>query len=110
MCGPTPALTGIPPGQLAQSKAGCPYAVDKVKLNDLEAGFLKTSWAFEKKHPAATNKQSPGLLTRVPIGILLSSVEGAWDVPNNFNQLFPDFQFDDMEEFLSKVFCKRTAC
>lgn len=74
-----------------------------MKLHDLEAGALNTSWALEKKHRAVTDEQSSGLLTKVPLGILLSSIEGAWDVSDEFNQLFPDYKFEAMEEFLTKV-------
>lgn len=74
-----------------------------MKFHDLEAGVLKTSWALEKKHRAITDEQSFGLLTKVPIGILLSSIKGAWDVSDEFNQLFPDYKFEALEEFLAKV-------
>ncbi|KAL1850165.1 hypothetical protein Daus18300_013033 [Diaporthe australafricana] len=82
---------------------GSPFIVDKVKVQDLEAGSLKTSWSLGKKHRAVTNEQSSDLFTKVPIGILLSSVNGAWDVSDEFNQLFPDYEFDDLEKFLTKV-------
>lgn len=74
-----------------------------MQLHDLEAGALKTSWSLEKEHRAVTDEQSPGLLAKVPIGILLSSVEGAWDVSDEFNQLFPDYKIEAIEHFLAKV-------
>lgn len=74
-----------------------------MELHDLEAGVLKTSWSLEKEHRAVTDEQSPGLLTKVPIGILLSSVKGAWNVSDEFNRLFPDYKFEAMEDFLAKV-------
>lgn len=39
----------------------------------------------------------------VTIGILLSSTKGAWDVSDELNQLFPDYTFDKVENFLAKV-------
>lgn len=74
-----------------------------MKLEDLKAGVLKTSWALEKQHQSVTDEQSSGLLTKVPIGILLSSVEGAWDVSDEFNQLFPEYEFDRIEDFLARI-------
>lgn len=87
----------------AYRNAGSPFTVDKVKVQDLEAGSLETSWTLGRKHRAVTNEQSSDLSTKVPIGILLSSVNGAWDVSDEFNQLFPDYKFDDLEGFLNKV-------
>lgn len=43
------------------------------------------------------------MATTVSIGILLSSSKGAWDVSNEVNHLFPEYQFDDMESFLARV-------
>ncbi|KAI3391876.1 hypothetical protein diail_6675 [Diaporthe ilicicola] len=81
----------------------CPFTLDKVKIQDLQAGVLTTSWAFGKRHRAVTDEQSFDLFTKVPIGMLLSSVQGAWDVSDEFNQLFPDYKFDELEGFLTKV-------
>ncbi|KAJ0107300.1 hypothetical protein J7T55_015765 [Diaporthe amygdali] len=75
----------------------------RVKPQDLEAGVLDTSWALRKRHRAVTDEQSSDLFTKVPIGILLSSVKGSWDVSDEFNQLFPDYKFREVEEFLAKV-------
>jgi hypothetical protein len=79
-----------------------------VKLEDLGAGVLQASWALGKKHPAVTGEQSSAFLTKVSIGILLSSVEGAWDISDEFNQLFPDCKLDGMEEFLARIWGGRT--
>jgi hypothetical protein len=39
----------------------------------------------------------------VPIGMLLSSMKGAWDSSDEMNQLFPDYEFTKMEDFLTKI-------
>lgn len=39
----------------------------------------------------------------VMVGMLLSSVKGAWDVSDEMNRLLPDFKFTQLEEFLSKA-------
>ena len=39
----------------------------------------------------------------VKIGMLLSSAKGAWDVSDELNQLFPDYRFEDIESFLTRV-------
>lgn len=74
-----------------------------MKYEALWAGILQTSWGLGQKHRAVNDEQASALLTKVPIGILLSSVKGAWDVSDEFNQLFPDCKLDTMEEFLARV-------
>lgn len=74
-----------------------------MKLEDLEAGELKTSWGLEAVHYAVPEDQASALLKAVVIGILLSSKKGAWDSSDEMNQLFPDYEFSQAEEFLIKV-------
>ena len=74
-----------------------------MKLEDLEAGILTTSWALEKRHQAVSEEQYSAFVKSVTIGTLLSSTKGAWDVSDELNQLFPDYRFDKMEDFLAKV-------
>ena len=90
-------------GQLSNHTAGRPFSVDKVNLEDLEAGVLNTSWALEKRHRAVSEEQHKSLANMVSIGILLSSMKGAWDVSDEWNQVFPDYAFDKMEDFLTRV-------
>ncbi|KAI8946930.1 NAD(P)-binding protein [Xylaria longipes] len=82
---------------------GRPFAVEKVKVEDLEAGDLKASWGLEAVHQAVPNDQAQALLKMVCIGTLLSSSKGAWDSSDEMNQLFPEYKFTPIEEFLSKV-------
>lgn len=72
-------------------------------MEDLEAGTLNTSWALEKRHRAVSEEQSTSLVKTISIGILLSSVKGAWDVSDELNRLLPDYKFNKIEEFLTKV-------
>jgi len=82
---------------------GHAFAVEKVNIEDLEAGHLKTSWRLEAVHQAASDHDASDLLRAVSIGILLSSSKGAWDSSDEVNQLFPDYEFTQAEDFLSKV-------
>ena len=82
---------------------GRPFTLDKVKLEDLEAGKLKTSWTLEKRHAAYTGDDVASILKTVLIGTLLSSAKGAWAVSDELNQLLPDYKFTQIEDFLTKV-------
>ncbi|KAI0377878.1 NAD(P)-binding protein [Hypomontagnella monticulosa] len=79
------------------------FAVDKVKVEDLEAGELKTSWGLEAVHKAVSADQASALLKAVSIGILLSSTKGVWDISDEWNQLLPDYMFTSIEDFLGEV-------
>jgi hypothetical protein len=43
------------------------------------------------------------MVKQVVIGLLLSSLDGGWDVSGELNQIFPDYEFMEIEDFLSKV-------
>ncbi|KAK7747172.1 hypothetical protein SLS62_009114 [Diatrype stigma] len=82
---------------------GRSFDVEKVKVEDLEAGRLETSWGLEAVHQAVSKEEASTLLKAVSIGILLSSSKGAWDSSDELNQLFPDYEFTPVEDFLAKA-------
>ena len=82
---------------------GHAFAIDKVRLEDLEAGKLQTSWALETTHPSVAKDQAADLLKSVLIGTLLSGTKDAWAVSNEFNRILPDYKFIKIENFLAKV-------
>lgn len=86
-----------------ETTTGRPFNVEKVQLDDLKAGELKTSWGLEAVHHAVSQDDAADLLKMVSIGILLSSTKGAWDVSDGLSQLFPDYQFTPIEDFLRNV-------
>ncbi|KAH8161539.1 hypothetical protein CIB48_g6716 [Xylaria polymorpha] len=82
---------------------GRPFTIEKMKIEDLEAGELKASWGLEAVHKSVSDEQAQALLKMVCIGTLLSSSKGAWDSSDEMNQIFPEYEFTPIEEFLSKV-------
>lgn len=82
--------------------AGGAFAIDKVKVEDLEAGILKTSWMPTVGHISFDQEQAAKMIETAYIGILLSGTKGAWDVSEEHNQLFPDFKFTEIEKFLEE--------
>ncbi|PGH11857.1 hypothetical protein AJ79_04654 [Helicocarpus griseus UAMH5409] len=89
--------------QIGEKIRGRPFIIEKVKIEDLEGGVLNTSWTLRKRHKAVPEEQSATLVKVVSIGILLSSLKGAWDVTDDLNQLFSDYVFDKIEDFLTRV-------
>ncbi|KGQ00727.1 hypothetical protein PAAG_12605 [Paracoccidioides lutzii Pb01] len=64
-------------GGIRGNRVRRPFTVDKVKVEDLEAGDLKISWGLKAVHRAVSEDQAWALLKAVSIGILLSSTKGA---------------------------------
>lgn len=60
-------------------------------------------WRVERTHSAIKEEDAQNMAKIIVIGILLSSLEGGWDVSDELNQRFPDYEFTKMEGFLSKV-------
>ncbi|RDW65624.1 hypothetical protein BP5796_10316 [Coleophoma crateriformis] len=89
--------------KVGEKVRGRPFTVEKVEVEDLENGILKTSWKLESSHPSVTGDQVEKMLKAVLIGTLLSSAKGAWDVSDEINQLLPDFEFTQLEDFLTEV-------
>ncbi|KAI0886562.1 NAD(P)-binding protein [Annulohypoxylon maeteangense] len=89
--------------EIGERIRGRPFIVDKVKVEDLENGELKTNWNIKAIHKMVSEDQALAFLKAVSIGILLSSSKGAWDISDELNQLFPDFEFTQIEDFLTKV-------
>ncbi|KAF2721841.1 NAD(P)-binding protein [Polychaeton citri CBS 116435] len=89
--------------EIGHQVRGRPFVVDVVELKDLEDRKLNTSWSLQIRHPSFTAEQAEEALRTVLIGTLMSSVKGAWDVSDEFNQLLPEFKFTQIEEFLAKV-------
>ncbi|KFY27885.1 hypothetical protein V491_00710 [Pseudogymnoascus sp. VKM F-3775] len=89
--------------QIGERVRGLPFVTNTVKLEDLEAGNLKTSWTLETKHPSVSEEQAADALKSVLIGALLSGAKGAWDVSDEFNRILPDYKFTQIEEFLANV-------
>ena len=87
----------------SQRFTGRTFAIEKVKLADLEKGILTASWTLEASHPSVTEDQVEKMLKTVLIGTLLSSAKGAWDVSDEMNQLLPAFKFTQIEDFLTEV-------
>lgn len=85
------------------NNSGSPFHVDKVKVQDLEAGVLDASWGLQARHPSVAEDEGADMLKAVMIGMLLGSAKGAWDVSDNLNQLLPDMKFTDIEKFLTDV-------
>ncbi|KAH9906562.1 hypothetical protein F4778DRAFT_778952 [Xylariomycetidae sp. FL2044] len=89
--------------EIGEKVRGRPFTIDKVNMDDLEAGDLKTTWGLQARHPSIPEDEAAAMLKQVAIGVLLSSAKGAWDSSDEMNRLFPDYRFTAAAEFLADV-------
>ncbi|KAF8853622.1 NAD(P)-binding protein [Acephala macrosclerotiorum] len=89
--------------EIGEKVRGYPFATEKVKLEDLEAGNLKTSLTLQARHASVDEDHAMSNLNMILTAMLLSSAKSSWDVSDEFNRLLPDYKFIEMEDFLAKV-------
>jgi hypothetical protein len=82
---------------------GKPFTIEQVKMEDLEAGNLKTSWVPAFNHPSVPEEQWEGFAKAVVIGTLPSVERGAWDVSDEWNKLLPELKLTTIEDFLTDI-------
>ena len=70
---------------------------------DLKAGIAKTSSLPTLDHPSAATL-SEELAQQVLATLILNAAEGSGSVSDEWNQIFPDYQFIKAEEYLAGVF------
>lgn len=74
--------------------------VDRLKVDDLKAGLVKSSWLPKVSHPAIPPEQADALAGMFLAGMSLGISCGALNVSDEFNQLFPDYYFVQPRDFL----------
>ncbi|KAI1250387.1 hypothetical protein MGN70_007440 [Eutypa lata] len=80
---------------------GGPFAIEKVKAEDLKAGLVKTAWLPKPDHPAIPAEQVSALAAGFVAGVLLGMSSGAFSVSDEWNRLLPDYTMTRAEEFLA---------
>jgi hypothetical protein len=87
---------------------GATFTTTEVKLEDLRAGKLDVELpAVGHTSMGDEGEKLQMLIKGAYIGILTTSVEGAWDVSTELNEAFPDHQFKDAEKYLEGVWTGR---
>ncbi|KAH7111903.1 hypothetical protein B0J13DRAFT_659448 [Dactylonectria estremocensis] len=88
---------------LGEKLRGKPLETEKVHLEDIEAGVIKTSWVPQFRHPSIPQDQIDATSKHALIALLLSISKGGWITSDEWNRLLPDCKFTAIEEFLSDV-------
>ncbi|KAK2053869.1 NAD(P)-binding protein [Colletotrichum caudatum] len=82
---------------------GKPFEVDRLKLEDLEAGVIKTNFVTPVNLPGMSPEEVANFTKVVTIGATVSLAKGTWAVSDEWNQLLPDFKPTGVEEYVRSV-------
>ncbi|WQF75250.1 Putative NmrA-like domain, NAD(P)-binding domain superfamily [Colletotrichum destructivum] len=98
--GEWPVVGGISGQKITVGKT---FEVDRLKLEDLKAGIVKTNFIPPLNLPGMSPEELAGFTKVVAIGVTVSLARDAWAVSDEWNQLLPDFQPTRIEEYLERV-------
>lgn len=88
---------------LGKKIRGGEWTIEHVSSEDILNGELKTSWVPGMLHPAIPldkrEQHSKGFIIRFFKAMLL----GCWEVSDEWNQRFPEYEFLGLEEYLTKA-------
>lgn len=83
--------------------AGGSFTVERLKLDDLKAGVIKSSWMPRPDHPAIPADQREILGGILLAGFSLGIAAGALNVSDEWNRIFPKYRFTQPKEFLGEA-------
>ncbi|KAH7156641.1 hypothetical protein EDB81DRAFT_867640 [Dactylonectria macrodidyma] len=88
---------------LGEKIRGEPFAVEKLKTEDLKAGVIKSSWVPSVTHQSIPLESREAFAGMAVSGLLLGYSAGNFDVSDAWNKLLPDYKFTQPEEFLTEA-------
>jgi hypothetical protein len=86
-----------------KTKQGKPFTIEWLKMEDLEAGELKTDNYPRLELPSIPQEQIEAFSKMATIGVLIAFHRGVWTVSDEWNQLLPGYEFTKVEDLLKKV-------
>ncbi|KAK4122136.1 NAD(P)-binding protein [Parathielavia appendiculata] len=89
--------------QVGERVRGRPFTVESLKVDDLKAGVVKSSWLPKPTHPSLTPEEADTQAEAMTAGILLGLAAEALKVSDEWNKLLPDFVFTKAEDFLTEA-------
>lgn len=88
---------------LGEKIRGGTFNVTELKRSDILAEEWKASWAPLMDHPAIQKDQLEFMSKHIAGRMLLAVEAGDYVVNDSWNRLFPDYQFTNLEEFLTEA-------
>ncbi|KAK6349371.1 hypothetical protein TWF730_010118 [Orbilia blumenaviensis] len=88
---------------IGEKLRGGPFAIERLKPEDLKSGVVKSTWIPKINHPSLPVDQIESISQLFISGILLALSDGAYRVNDAWNRLLPDYTITRAEEFLGTV-------
>ncbi|KAH8730309.1 NmrA-like family protein-like protein [Phaeosphaeriaceae sp. PMI808] len=88
---------------LGKRVRGGEWQVEHVRSEDIQAGVLESSWVPRLEHPTIPEERKDELSRRFVIHFFAAMLNGSWEVGDEFNRRFPEYQFVGLEEYLTKA-------
>lgn len=109
--GEWPRLGGIRGGfltsaeliSLAEEITGEKFKVERLNMEDIKSGEIKSSWYPRVGHPSIPADQIEAVSKTLVAGVLIGQIKGAFRVGDEWNSLLPGVKFQGVEEFLRNV-------
>ncbi|KAF6798211.1 NmrA-like family protein [Colletotrichum sojae] len=92
--------------ELGEKVRGGPFAVERLKTDELKTGTAKPSWKPIVSHPSIPPEMRESAALSLVSGVLLAYSAGVFQVSDEWNRLLPDFEFTQPEEFLGKAWAE----
>ncbi|KAK4501345.1 hypothetical protein PRZ48_007153 [Zasmidium cellare] len=87
--------------EIGERVRGKPFNITTLSRVDLEAGLTKSSWLPAIDHPGMPDAEA--LASKLTAGMILAIEAGALDTSDEWNRVFPEYDFTQAEEFLEGV-------
>ncbi|KAF9878516.1 NmrA-like protein [Colletotrichum karsti] len=88
--------------RLGESVRG-PFVVETVDEEAVEAGRLTTSWYPLIEHAGVPEGRKEELSKLASLNFLKATINGSWNVSEEWNNLLPHIQFTDARRYLAQV-------
>lgn len=82
---------------------GGAFEIDKLTLEDLKAGVAKSSWLSRVVHPAIKPEEAEAMAKTFLAGMTLGISAGALNVSDEWNRIFPKYEFTQPHDFLTAM-------
>ncbi|CAH0018928.1 unnamed protein product [Clonostachys rhizophaga] len=86
---------------------GTRFTIESLEQKDLEAGELKTDNFFRVPFPDIPEDQVESFSQLATISVMLGAKHGLWTVTDEWNEILPDHEFTQVEDFLREIWGSR---
>ncbi|USP76689.1 uncharacterized protein yc1106_03963 [Curvularia clavata] len=88
---------------LGKKIRGGEWSIDHISSEDVARGEIKSSWIPPLDHPVIPPEERESFSKVFLIMFFTASKNGAWNVSEEFNEMFPEYKFMSLEEYLTKA-------